>query len=224
MEDNLAFIVFLLVLIGVFFYIENFRLCGPEKDKPSKPRLFLTLRAIITGNSDPIVTKGSIMSLVMRNDQEVQFQPILEDAHGNVVTTLDTPPVWSVSDESLGTVTTQEDGFGATFTPTGKMGTVQVNVLIDALPGEGEEALVGTADIQILPGKVSVIRLEGALRDKAPAQPAEPETPVDPEPEAPVQDPVQDPGNGDAQDPQDPVQDPGNGDAQDPQVPVQDPQ
>lgn len=208
MEDKLIFILFLLALIGVFFYIENSRFCDPKNDVPSKPRFVLTLRAIITGSLEPIVTKGNTMSLVMRNDQEVQFQPILEDAHGNVVTALDTPPIWSVSDESLGTVTTQEDGFGATFTPTGKMGTVQVNVLIDALPGEGEEALVGTADIQILPGKVSVIRLEGALRDKAPAQPAEPETPVDPEPEAPVQDPVQEPGNGDAQDPQAPVQDP----------------
>lgn len=216
MEDKLTFILFLLVLIGVFYYIKNSRFCDPKKDVPSKPRFILTLQAIITGSLEPIVTKGNTMSLVMRNDQEVQFQPILEDAHGNVVTTLDIPPMWSVSDETLGTITAQEDGFGATFTPSGKTGTVQVNVLIDALPGEGEELLVGTADIQILAGKVAVIRLEGVLRDKALAQPAEPETPanpepetpVDPEPEVPVQDPVQEPGNGDAQDPQTPVQDP----------------
>lgn len=215
MEDKLAFIVFLLVLIGVFFYIENSRFCDSKNDVPSKPRFVLTLRAIITDSLEPIVTKGNIMSLVMRNDQEVQFQPILEDAHGNVVTTLDTPPIWSVSDESLGTVTAQEDGFGATFTPTGKMGNVQVNVLIDALPGEGEEALVGTADIQILPGKVSVIRLEGALRDKVPAQPVDPETPSDPQPEAPVN--TEEPA---PETPVDPVLEPGNNDAQDPQAPV----
>ena len=217
MVDKLVFIIFLLVLIGVFFYIEKSRLCGPKKDGPGKPRFVLKLRAIVTGNPEPIVTKGSLMSLVLRNDQEVQFQPILEDAHGNVVTTLDTPPVWSVSDESLGNVTAQEDGFGAVFTPTGKTGTVQVNVLIDALPGEGEEALVGTADIQILAGKVSVIRLEGALRDKVPAQPVNPETPSDPQPEAPVD--TEEPA---PETPVDPVPEPGNNDAQDPQAPVQD--
>lgn len=128
------------------------------------------------------------MSIVARNDQEVTFSPVFEDEYGNKVS-LDAKPTWSLSNADVASLKVSEDGLSAVVTPTGLVGTVQLNVLIDADPGQGVEPLVGVADITIVGGKVKTIRLTGVVTDKvaapAPAPVVEP-TPA-PTPEAPAE-------------------------------------
>ena len=126
------------------------------------------------------------MSIVARNDQNVTFSPVFEDAHGNTVDVLGSNPVWSLSNADVATLTVSEDGKEAVVSPTGATGTVQLNLLIDSDPGEAEEPLVGIADIQIVAGKARIIKLVGLVSDKPAVVEPEPETPVDPQPETPV--------------------------------------
>ena len=147
------------------------------------------------------------MSLIIRNDQEISFNLLFEDTYGNVVTQLGSVPNWTISDAELATIEASEDGMSAVFKSTGKVGSVQVNVSVDADPEEGVEQLLGQAEVTVLSGKARVVRLSGVISNVVPVvvepepetpvepeQPANPETPVDPtQPETPAE-PA--PGNG----------------------------
>ena len=147
------------------------------------------------------------MSLIIRNDQEISFNLLFEDNYGNVVTQLGSVPNWTISDAELATIEASEDGMSAVFKSTGKVGSVQVNVSVDADPEEGVEQLLGQAEVTVLSGKARVVRLSGVISNVVPVvvepepetpaepeQPANPETPVDPtQPETPAE-PA--PGNG----------------------------
>ena len=147
------------------------------------------------------------MSLIIRNDQEISFNLLFEDNYGNVVTQLGSVPNWTISDAELASIEASEDGMSAVFKSTGKVGSVQVNVSVDADPEEGVEQLLGQAEVTVLSGKARVVRLSGVISNVVPVvvepepetpvepeQPANPETPVDPtQPETPAE-PA--PGNG----------------------------
>ncbi len=116
-------------------------------------------------------------------------------------------PNWTISDAELASIEASEDGMSAVFKSTGKVGSVQVNVSVDADPEEGVEQLLGQAEVTVLSGKARVVRLSGVISNVVPVvvepepetpaepeQPANPETPVDPtQPETPAE-PA--PGNG----------------------------
>ena len=136
------------------------------------------------------------MSLIIRNDPEISFNLLFEDNYGNVVTQLGSVPNWTISDAELATIEASEDGMSAVFKSTGKVGSVQVNVSVDADPEEGVEQLLGQAEVTVLSGKARVVRLSGVISNVVPVvvepepeTPAEPkpETPVEPEPETPVE-------------------------------------
>ena len=147
------------------------------------------------------------MSLIIRNDQEISFNLLFEDNYGNVVTQLGSVPNWTISDAELASIEASEDGMSAVFKSTGKVGSVQVNVSVDADPEEGVEQLLGQAEVTVLSGKARVVRLSGVISNVVPVvvepepetpaepeQPANPETPVDPtQPMTPAE-PA--PGNG----------------------------
>lgn len=148
----------------------------PEDPGPPVKRS-LKLKASFNNGLAILSVEGIEMSIVARNDQVITFNPVFEDAHGNQVDVLGSNPAWSLSNQDVATLTVSEDGKQATVTPTGATGTVQLNLLVDADPGEAEEPLVGIADIQIVAGKARIIKLVGLVSDKPTEQP-EPETPA----------------------------------------------
>ena len=181
-------------MLSIFYVIRNFwqwllriichglKLCGGGNKVAS-----LSLSVSIT---DGETIEGVSMSIVARNDQVVTFKVNFRDSFGNIVDLLGSVPAWSVSDSTLGTLTTSDDGLQAVFTPSGIKGSVQVSVLVDADPGAAEEALVGTADITVLSGKATVVQLEGILSDRQPATPAPTEAPAPTEEPAPTEAPA----------------------------------
>ncbi len=126
------------------------------------------------------IVKGNNMSVVMRNDQKISFTLAFEDNYGNPVTDLGSKPEWHVSDADLATLEVSEDGLSATVVPSGPRGSVLVSVKVDADPDEDYEELVGQAELSIVAGKATLIRMSGVLSDKSVAV-VEPETPVEPE-------------------------------------------
>lgn len=172
----------------------------PVDPTPHPRKKELKLKAFFHNSFTVISIQGYAMSIVARNDQEITFNPVFEDEHGNVVA-LDSVPTWSLSNADIASLTVSEDGLTAKVTPLGLVGSVQLNVLIDADPGQGVEPLVGVADIQIVGGKIRVIRLQGIVTDKAPEVTPEPEpepqpepqpeepAPVEPTPEVPAEEP-----------------------------------
>ena len=181
-------------MLSIFYVIRTFwqwllriichglKLCGGGNKVAS-----LSLSVSIT---DGETIEGVSMSIVARNDQVVTFKVNFRDSFGNIVDLLGSVPVWSVSDSTLGTLTTSDDGLQAVFTPSGIKGNVQVSVLVDADPGAAEEALVGTADITVLSGKATVVQLEGILSDRQPATPTPTEAPAPTEEPAPTEAPA----------------------------------
>lgn len=149
---------------------------GPHMKKSLK------LKASFLNGSAIQSVQGIEMSIVARNDQVITFNPAFEDGYGNPVDVLGSNPVWSLSNQDVAVLSVSEDGKQATVTPTGATGTVQLNLLVDADPGEAEEPLVGIADIQIVAGKARIIKLVGLVSDKvAVVSPEpEPETPAVP--------------------------------------------
>ncbi len=171
-------------IVGFFIYV-ILLLVGKLYEGPAKPKLSLTMLLTV---SDGTTYKGNHMSLIIRNDQEISFNLLFEDTYGNVVTKLGSVPNWTISDAELASIEASEDGMSAVFKSTGKVGSVQVNVSVDADPEEGVEQLLGQAEVTVLSGKASVIRLSGVISNVAPVvvQP-EPETPAEPKPETPVE-------------------------------------
>ena len=133
--------------------------------------------------SDGALVKGNQMSIVLRNDQQVGFALAFEDKYGNAVSDLGSVPAWSVSDAALAALEVSEDGLSATVKPLGPKGSVLLNVVVDADPEEAYEELLGQAEIAILAGKATVIRLSGVISDQStPEVPAVPEVPEVPTP------------------------------------------
>ena len=68
-------------------------------------------------------------------------------------------PAWSSTDEAIATVTPSDDGMSCTVVSTGKMGTVQINVRLDADLGDGVRELNGLALLDVTAGQASAIAL-----------------------------------------------------------------
>jgi hypothetical protein len=105
------------------------------------------------------------MSIIARIDQQVNLSTNFTDAKGNPVTELGSVPAWSVSDAGIATVTASADGLSAVVKPVGALGTVQVNMTVDADPDEDTEEIVGTVDIEFKSGKATFVTLNGTAGD-----------------------------------------------------------
>lgn len=115
-----------------------------------------------------LTATGVSMSIIARIDQKIDFSPAFQDAGGNPVAAADlgSVPAWSVSDANIATVSASADGMTATVTPTGKLGTVQVNMVVDADPSEGVEEINGTAEITFKAGKATFVTLSSTVGDQ----------------------------------------------------------
>lgn len=164
------FVFYLLHLINVGFLWLFRKLYGLCPRKATS----MTLSCLLPNGT---IVKGNNMSVVMRNDQKISFTLAFEDNYGNPVTDLGSKPEWHVSDADLATLEVSEDGLSATVVPSGPRGSVLVSVKVDADPDEDYEELVGQAELSIVAGKATLIRMSGVLSDKSVAV-VEPETPA----------------------------------------------
>lgn len=86
--------------------------------------------------------------LVLTDVQKVTLAIAPKSAAGNPAQ-VDGAPLWTLSDESILTLTVAEDGLSAEAVTTGKVGTTQVNVQADADLGEGKRAITGVLEIEV---------------------------------------------------------------------------
>ena len=196
---------FLVLSYRVLLWIENLLAKLFSKFYGLYPVKIASVKLVyISPNGERV--KGNQMSIVLRNDQQVGFALAFEDKYGNAVSELGSVPAWNVSDEALATLEVSEDGLSATVKPNGPKGSVLLNVVVDADPDEAYEELLGQAEIAILAGKATVVRLSGVITDQVaapapapvepedpaePEVPTEPETPAEPAPETPVETPAE---------------------------------
>lgn len=80
------------------------------------------------------------------------------DKFGNPAN-VDGIPAWESTDEAIATVTPSDDGLSCTVISSGKMGTVQISVRLDADLGDGVQELTGLALLDVTAGQASAIAL-----------------------------------------------------------------
>jgi hypothetical protein len=114
------------------------------------------------------------MSLVLTDNQYVVLGVAPKSAAGNPAPI--ESPIWSVSDESIVTLTVSEDGLTATVETTGTVGNAQVKFSCDARIGEGESPLFAILDIEVVASEAVNISITADVKTKPiPAEPpAEP--------------------------------------------------
>lgn len=91
------------------------------------------------------------------------------DKFGNAaVLDAENPPVFASSNPEVATVEAAADGMSAVVTSTGKVGTAQISVTADAVVGPDEKLIVGTLELEVLPGDAVTVTLEpGPVSDPA---------------------------------------------------------
>ena len=116
-----------------------------DKKHRYKPHFkFIVLYRI---NNQIITSEVSMVVLLDNQKVSVLIQPV--SVKGNPAP-LDGVPVWTVTDESLVSVVSAEDGMSAVVTAVGPIGTAQVIVKGDADLGEGLVEITGILDVEIL--------------------------------------------------------------------------
>lgn len=116
--------------------------------------------------NDGSVQRGNPVMTVIRNDQQIGFTLVFEDAYGNAVSELGSQPEWQINDDSLATLQVSEDAMSVILVPKGPKGSVLLTVKVDTDPDEDVEELIGQAEITILSGKAKVVRLAGVISDR----------------------------------------------------------
>lgn len=100
-----------------------------------------------------------IKMLVLPVDKKVpaSVQPV--DAKGNPAQ-VEGAPVWTSSAENIATVTAAADGLSAEVTPTGALGTCQINVTADADLGSGVTEIIGVLDVTTVAGEAVALQIQ----------------------------------------------------------------
>jgi len=83
---------------------------------------------------------------------------VLKDKFGNDAS-VDGAPVWASTNPDIATVTPSADGLSCTLVSSGRMGTAEVTVDLDADLGEGVRSLAGSALVDVVSGEVSAVAL-----------------------------------------------------------------
>ena len=94
----------------------------------------------------------------LKISQQVSVAVVAEDKAGNPTGSFDSPPVWSLSDPSLGAVSVAGDGLSAVVIPNGKLGSCQLQVLASA----DEKTLSGNLDLVMIPGDAVQLVLQAS--------------------------------------------------------------
>lgn len=103
------------------------------------------------------ITYGA-MNMNLRNDQKVKLsiQPV--DKKGNPAA-VDGAPAWFNGNSDILSLEVAADGFSATVTPLGPIGSAVVSVEADADLGEGVTKLAGGIDINVVSGAAVNIQI-----------------------------------------------------------------
>lgn len=92
----------------------------------------------------------------LKVSQNLPIAIVAEDKFGNPTGAFDSAPAWSLTDPTLGSVAPAADGLSAVVSPSGKLGSCQVQVLGQA---DGK-AIQGSLDLVLIPGDATQIVLQ----------------------------------------------------------------
>jgi hypothetical protein len=96
--------------------------------------------------------------MFLKASQKIPLSIRIKDAQGNDAK-VDGAPQWVLSAEGMGTLKVAKDGMSAVFKPSGVVGLVKAQVMIDADLGEGVKAIYGELDIEVLSSEAVSIEL-----------------------------------------------------------------
>lgn len=115
-------------------------------------------RLIFSVTTEGGITIRDIKMLVLPIDHKVPASITPVDAKGNPAQ-VEGAPVWTSSAQSIVMVTPAADGLSADITPTGTLGTAQVNVTADADLGAGVTSITGILDVQTVAGQAVSLKI-----------------------------------------------------------------
>jgi hypothetical protein len=95
--------------------------------------------------------------MILTATQQTIATLVIEDSRGNPAR-VDGVPQWASSDPNIVSVTPDANGMSAVVASVGT-GTAQISVTADADLGAGVLPLVGVADIEVVSGQATVVRL-----------------------------------------------------------------
>jgi hypothetical protein len=106
------------------------------------------------------------MALVLTDSQQAPLQINPTTKKGNPAP-IDGDPVWGTSDAEVVTLEVDPtDAKKVVAKATGKLGTAQVNVSVDADMGSGFEELVGLLDVEVVAGKAATVGIEAGAPEE----------------------------------------------------------
>lgn len=117
------------------------------------------LKGMVPTNAalNSVHTQRSIdMALILTDEQKVTLSVAFVTAKGNPAT-VDGPPVWTVSNDTVLSVVPSADGLSADVVSVGPLGASQVSVTADADLGAGVTALIGTLDVTVVASEAASI-------------------------------------------------------------------
>lgn len=137
-------------------YRENYRL------KFDNYNLKIEIKWLQSLNPRPIggfkmyfIINGTRMDKMnLKVSQTLPMSVVAEDEFNNPVGAL-ASPAWTVVDPTLGTIVASDDGQSATFTPSGKLGTTQIQVLVN----DGK-VINGSLDVVLIPGDATQVVIQ----------------------------------------------------------------
>lgn len=92
-------------------------------------------------------------TFTLKDNEKVTLTLAFEDEAGNPASAPENvAPQWSVSDDTVATVSLSDDGLSATVEATGKLGTAQVSV--------NDANISGTLDIQVVSGDATQVVIQ----------------------------------------------------------------
>jgi len=101
--------------------------------------------------------RQDITMLQLSDSQRCSLSITPTDKKGHAAA-VDGVPVWTSSDETVGTVEASADGLSAVVT-AGAPGTCQINVSADADLGSGVESIAGALDLTVVAGKAVALTI-----------------------------------------------------------------
>lgn len=139
----------ILIVLTVLFQFSRFAL-----NKPLPVRISF----IIAGKRE--------VSMNLQVSKQLSIGGVVpEDKFDNPTGPLDAPPTFSVTDPTLGSVVAAADGLSVVFTPSGKLGSCQVQALGQA----GGKVINGSLDLVLIPGDATHIVLQAGIPVDPPA-------------------------------------------------------
>lgn len=86
------------------------------------------------------------------DDKTVSATVSYVDAKGNPAQ-VQGAPAWASDNEAVATVAASADGFSATITPVGPLGTAQISVTADADLGDGVVPVTALGTVEVIAGQ-----------------------------------------------------------------------